>query len=70
MSPTSKGKKDLRVVLNAETVTLLRRLAGVTERSASALVEEALQDYFAKEQIQQVIDLYNLEAEVDDSNDG
>lgn len=63
MSPTSKGKRDLRIVLNAETVTLLRRISGVTERSVSSLVEESLQDFFAKEEIQSLIELYNLEAE-------
>jgi DNA-binding protein Fis len=69
MSPNPVGKSNLRITIDTTDITLLRRLSGVTGRSISSLVAEALQDYFVREDIQQVIDLYNLEAEVNDNND-
>ncbi|WP_416666262.1 hypothetical protein [Egbenema bharatensis] len=69
MSPNPVGKSNLRITIDTTDITLLRRLSGVTGRSISSLVGEALQDYFVREDIQQVIDLYNLEAEVNDNND-
>jgi|GEM_PF-4325689 DNA-binding protein Fis len=69
MSPNPVGKSNLRITIDTADITLLRRLSGVTERSISSLVSDALQDYFAREDIQQLIDLYNLEAEVTDPSD-
>ena len=66
MSPNPVGKSNLRITIDTADITLLRRLSGVTERSISSLVSEALQNYFSREDIQRLIELYNLEAEVEE----
>lgn len=69
MSPNPVGKANLRITIDQADITLLRRLAGVTERSISSLISEAIQDYFSREDVQRLIELYNLEAEVSDSSE-
>lgn len=64
MSPNPIGKSNVRITIDTSDITLLRRLAGVTERSISSLVGEAIQDFFSREDIQNLIELYNLEAEI------
>jgi Ribbon-helix-helix protein, copG family len=61
MSPTRPGKKEVRVILDEETVRLLKKLAGVTERSMSSLVQESVDQYLESDNTRELIQRYNLE---------
>ena len=61
MSPTRPGKKEVRVILDDETVRLLKKLAGVTERSMSSLVQESVDQYLESDNARELIERYNLE---------
>jgi len=61
MSPTRPGKKEVRVILDDETVRLLKKLAGVTERSMSSLVQESVDQYLESDNARELIQRYNLE---------
>jgi predicted transcriptional regulator len=61
MSPTRPGKKEVRVILDEETVRLLKKLAGVTERSMSSLVQESVDQYLESDSARELIERYNLE---------
>jgi Ribbon-helix-helix protein, copG family len=61
MSPTRPGKKEVRVILDEETVRLLKKLAGVTERSMSSLVQESVDQYLESDNTKELIERHNLE---------
>lgn len=61
MSPTRPGKKEVRVILNEDTVRLLKKLAGVTERSMSSLVQESTDQYLESDNVRELIQRHNLE---------
>jgi predicted transcriptional regulator len=61
MSPTRPGKKEVRVILDEDTVRLLKKLAGVTERSMSSLVQESIDQYLESDSTRELIERYNLE---------
>lgn len=61
MSPTRPGKKEVRVILDEESVRLLKKLAGVLERSMSSLVQESVDRYLDDEQTRELIDRHRLE---------
>jgi predicted transcriptional regulator len=61
MSPTRSGKKEIRVILDDETVRLLKKLAGVTERSMSSLVKESVDQYLESDKARELIQRHNLE---------
>lgn len=63
--PNRPGKKDVRVVLNEEDIKLLKRLSGITERSMSNLLQEAVTNFLSREDIQELIDRYNLDTPID-----
>lgn len=61
MSPTRPGKKEARVILDEDTVRLLKKLAGVTERSMSSLIQESIDQYLESDNVRELIQRYNLE---------
>lgn len=69
MSPTRKGKKDLRLVVDEETLKLFRGLAGVTQRSISSLAQQALEEFLAKEEIQALIEYHKLDTPIDEETE-
>lgn len=67
--PNRPGKKDIRVVLSEEDITLLKRLSGITERSMSSLLQEAVTDFLSKETIQELIERYNLDTPINEESE-
>ena len=65
MSPKRPDQKEVRVYLNAETYSLLRRLAGVRESSLNRVMNEAVEYWLAAPEQQATIDRHNLD-EVDE----
>jgi hypothetical protein len=67
MSPTSKDKQEMRVIIDKETYRLLKKLAGVRELSMSRLAEEAFDRYLEEEDIKELIDRHKLESREDEN---
>ncbi len=67
--PTRKGKREVRVVLNEEAVRLLKGIAGVTERSVSNLIQEAVDKLLSEEGIQNLIEHHKLDTPIDEEGE-
>ena len=61
MSPTSKDKQEMRVIIDKDTYRLLKKLAGVRELSMSKLAQEAFDRYLEDEDTKELIDRHRLE---------
>jgi hypothetical protein len=61
MSPTSKDKQEMRVIIDKDTYRLLKKLAGVRELSMSRLAQEAFDRYLEDEDTKELIDRHRLE---------
>jgi len=69
MSPNPVGKSSLRVTVDTQDIALLRRIAALQDTSVSALVGEAIADFFSREDIQAVIDRHKLDTPIDGSEE-
>lgn len=65
MSPTGKGKHDIKISMDIELYKLIKRIAGVSDTSMNALINRAVEQYVETEEIRAIIDRYRLEDEDD-----
>jgi len=61
MSPTGKGKQDIRVSMDKDTYRLVKRLAGVSETSMNSMINQAIERFLEGDDIQAVIKRHRLE---------
>jgi len=61
MSPTGKGKQDIRVSMDKDTYRLVKRLAGVSETSMNSMINQAIERFLESDDIQSVIKRHRLE---------
>lgn len=61
MSPRSKDQKEVRLTVSQEVYSLLKRLAGVKEVSMNKLLNLAIDRLLEDDDIQELINRYNLE---------
>jgi len=61
MSPTGKGKQDIRVSMDKDTYRLVKRLAGVSETSMNSMINQAIERFLESDDIQAVIKRHRLE---------
>ncbi|WP_416671825.1 hypothetical protein [Egbenema bharatensis] len=52
-------------MLNEETVRLIKAIAGVSSRSVSSLIQEAVDKLLAEENMQNLIEHHRLDEELD-----
>jgi predicted HicB family RNase H-like nuclease len=55
-------QKEVRVLLAQDVHSLLRKLAGVQEKSLNKLLNEAVERYLEDEDIKELIDRHRLES--------
>ena len=65
MSPTGKGKHDIKISMDIELYQLIKKIAGVSDTSMNALINRAVEQYVETDEIRAVIDRYRLEDEED-----
>ena len=65
MSPTGKGKHDIKISMDIELCKLIKKVAGVSDTSMNALINRAVERYVETDEIRAVIDRYRLEDEED-----
>lgn len=68
MSPTRGNKTDLRVTIDKDLLRLLRAFAGVSQRSVSALTQQAIDEFLAKEENQALIEYHKLDTPIDEKD--
>jgi predicted HicB family RNase H-like nuclease len=61
MSPTGKNKRDFRLSLDKELYQLVKRIAAVSDVSMNAFINRAIENYVETDEIQEVVQRYNLE---------
>ncbi len=61
MSPKRADQKEVRVLLAQEVHSLLRKLAGVQEKSLNRILNEAVDRYLEDEDILALIQRHRLE---------
>jgi len=61
MSPTSKDKQEMRIIIGKDTYRLLKKLAGIREISLSRLAEGAFERYLEDEDTKELIERHRLE---------
>jgi hypothetical protein len=69
MCPNPVGKSSLRVTIDTQDIALLRRIAALQDTSVSALVGAAITDFLSREDIQAVIERYNLDTSIDEEGE-
>jgi hypothetical protein len=65
MAVKRPDQKEVRVILPQEVYSLLRRIAGVKETSLNKLMNQAVEDWLAAEEQQEIIDRHRLD-EIDE----
>jgi predicted transcriptional regulator len=65
MSPTGKGKHDIKISMDIELYKLIKKIAGVSDTSMNALINRAVEQYVETDEIRAVIDRYRLEDDED-----
>jgi len=61
MNPRKANQKELRLTVSEDIYSLLKRLAGVKEVSMNKLLNLAIDRFLEDEDIQELINRYNLE---------
>ena len=61
MSPRKADQKEIRLTVSQEVYSLLKRLAGVKETSMNKLLNLAVDRFLEDDDIQELIERYNLE---------
>jgi predicted transcriptional regulator len=61
MSPTGKGKHDIKISMDIELYKLIKKIAGVSDTSMNALINRAVEQYVETDEIKAIIDRYRLE---------
>lgn len=61
MSPRSKDQREVRLTVSQDVYSLLKRLAGVKEVSMNKLLNLAIDRLLEDDDIQELINRYNLE---------
>ena len=61
MSPRKPDQKEVRLTVSQEVYSLLKRLAGVKETSMNKLLNLAVDRFLEDDDIQELIERYNLE---------
>ena len=60
MSPTGKGKHDIKISMDIELYQLIKKIAGVSDTSMNALINRAVEQYVETDEIRAVIDRYRI----------
>lgn len=62
MSPTGKGKHDIKVSMDIELYKLIKKIAGVSDTSMNALINRAVKkNYVETEEIREIVEHHRLE---------
>ena len=66
MSPTGKGKHDIKISMDIELYKLIKKIAGVSDTSMNALINRAVERYVETDEIRAIIDRHRLEDDSDE----
>ncbi|GAB4227162.1 MAG: hypothetical protein Kow00121_55740 [Elainellaceae cyanobacterium] len=66
MAARRADQKQIKITVDAEVYSLLKRLAGIKESSMNKVIGESIDRYLESEDIQELIDRHSLNILVDE----
>ncbi|WP_416666562.1 hypothetical protein [Egbenema bharatensis] len=66
MSPTGRGKHDIKVSMDIGLYKLIKKIAGVSDTSMNALINRAVEQFVENDEMRAIIDRHRLEEDEDE----